>query len=312
MRTPPPSDPRRPLSRAAAREAGIPLSELLGPEYQKLFHDSYLPAGVLVTDLVRQQAALATGGDGAFVSHHSAARSYGGVVPDDPDVHISVRERVRRTTRQGIHPHLANPRARVIEHGGVLKSSPAQCVLDLATDLGLVDLVVLADSLVQAGAATPEELIDAADRWTAPGARLARRATRLVRVGAESPMETRQRLLVVLAGLPEPVLQHPVILDGGTRTLRLDMAWPAFRVASEYEGRHHAESPTQWGRDIGRRESLDALRWRLVLNRAPDVYQTPDRTLDRLVAALVAQGAKRIAVSSQEWRRHFPVRHRVA
>jgi very-short-patch-repair endonuclease len=46
-------------------------------------------------------------------------------------------------------------------------------------------------------------------------------------------METRIRLVIVFAGLPVPVLQHPV------GPYLLDMAYPAIRLAVEYDGQTH-------------------------------------------------------------------------
>lgn len=104
---------------------------------------------------------------------------------------------------------------------GTRISSPSQTFLDLAGPLGLVDLVVLGDSLVRAGHVTPGRLTTAADAWRGHGAVLARRAARLVRVGVDSPMETRLRLLIVLAGLPEPVVNHTFAYEDG----RWQMRW---------------------------------------------------------------------------------------
>ena len=49
-----------------------------------------------------------------------------------------------------------------------------------------------------------EGLRDAALAWHGRGAKLARRAARFVRDGVDSAMETRLRMLLVLAGLPAP------------------------------------------------------------------------------------------------------------
>ena len=58
-----------------------------------------------------------------------------------------------------------------------------------------------------------EGLRDAALAWHGRGAKLARRAARFVRDGVDSAMETRLRMLLVLAGLPAPevnfILHHP-------------------------------------------------------------------------------------------------------
>jgi hypothetical protein len=120
-------------------------------------------------------------------------------------------------------------------------------------------------------------------------------------------METRLRLLLVLAGLPEPVVNHVIRDDLGAWTYRLDLAYPAVRVAVEYDGRQHAESREQWVRDVGRREWFDDHDWRILTVPSGDLYIRPDRTLERVGAVLSSRGVP-AHVRGAEWRRHFPVR----
>lgn len=301
-------NPREPFTRAEALAAGITLSRLLGPEFQRLFRDCYISVEVAVTPDLLARAALGRCAAGSHASHHTAARLLGGCVPDDPDTHVSVPADAHRPRTRGIQPHLANPQAEVITHRGIPCSSPSQTVLDLAGRLGVVDLVVLGDSLVKVGAVTCAELVAAADRWTGHGAELARRAMRLVRPGVDSPMETRLRLLIVLAGLPEPVVDHHVLDDRGNIRYRLDLSYPQWLVAIEYEGRHHAESSRQWGHDIHRREALDGLGWRLLIARARDIYDDPGAMLARIASLLRERGVVGVGIRSDEWRRHFPGR----
>src|SRR5690606_39703155 len=74
-----------------------------------------------------------------------------------------------------------------------------------------------------------------------------RRAAALVRPRVASPPETRLRLLVVLGGLPEPATGYEVRVAGRTRYL--DLAYPDWRVAVEYDGRHHVERDPPWSDD---------------------------------------------------------------
>lgn len=53
---------------------------------------------------------------------------------------------------------------------------------------------------------------------------------------AESPMEARVRVVLVMAGMP-PQVQYPVVVNG--RSYRLDLACPAQRLAVEYDGEGH-------------------------------------------------------------------------
>lgn len=307
-----PFDPRTPFSRADARAAGISVRELSGSRFQRLFHDTYVAAGVRITAALQAHAALPLCAAGSFASHQTAARLFDGIVPENPDVHVSVPDGGYRPRRTGVKAHVANPDAEVVVHRGIRTSSARQCVLDLAGPLGLVDLVVLGDSLVRAGHVSPEELADAADRWRGHGAKLARRAMRLVRRGVDSPMETRLRLLIVLAGFPEPVVDHHLLDEWGHVRYRLDLSYPQWQIAVEYDGRRHAESSEQWQHDITRREALDVLRWRLLVVCAPDIYTDPAALLDRIIAALRERGVLDVRIRSQQWRRHFPGRPAVA
>lgn len=56
--------------------------------------------------------------------------------------------------------------------------------------------------------------------------------------GAQSPYETRTRLVLLAAGLPRPDTQL-VVRDRGRFVARLDMGWAAWKVAVEFDGAQH-------------------------------------------------------------------------
>jgi very-short-patch-repair endonuclease len=85
---------------------------------------------------------------------------------------------------------------------------------------------------------------------------------------AESPMETRIRLALHFAGLPQPVLQHP---EG---PYRLDMAYPDLMVAVEYDGRHHLDAD-QALYDLHRATYLGRCGWIVLRFRAAAVLGRP-------------------------------------
>jgi hypothetical protein len=118
-------------------------------------------------------------------------------------------------------------------------------------------LVVVADGLIKAGQTSPERLIAAAAHWSSRGCRVARRAASLARQGVDSPQETRLRLLLVLAGLPEPRVNLIIRGQDGSWRRRYDLAYEYLRLIIEYDGRQHAEDTQQWLTDIFRREELD-------------------------------------------------------
>ncbi|MGW5240913.1 hypothetical protein ACWEOW_18425 [Monashia sp. NPDC004114] len=274
-------------------------------KHRALFHGVYVCIEAPVTEVLLAQAALLVAEPGSYLSHHTAARLLGAVVPDDPDVHVtSPRLRVKGAGLVGHRPKCAQ---RVVTWKGLRVTAPVQTFLDMAHRLTLVDLVVLGDSLVRRGRTTTTQLVSAAGAHRGPYSRLARRAASLVRAGVDSAMETRVRLLIVLAGLPEPEVDHRVHGDDGSLLYRFDLAYVIWSLIIEYDGRQHAESLEQWSRDIGRDEQLDDWKIRRLVITAEDVYRTPARTLGRITNAMRSVGMP-VPALRDEWRRHFPSR----
>lgn len=293
----------RPVTWTAARSAGISRRRLQGPDFRCLLAGVYVPSGITVDARVEGQAALIAAGPGAFLSHHSAARLYGAIVPSVPDLHVSVPPGNYRSSHRQLSVHQSSRSP--VRFRGLPVTSPEDTFLDLALTLPLVELVVLGDSLIRQQRTTPEKLLDAIAEPRNRGKRAARRAAQLVRQGVDSPMETRARLLRVLSGLPE--LETDVrITDGEGRVLRrLDAGDRATRTAVEYDGRHHVQREEQWVADIGRREELENRQWRILTLTSSDLYATPERTVHRLATVFRQRGMK-VGPLSDEWRRHFP------
>ena len=289
------------FTRSEALAAGVSAGELRGPRYRRVFHNVYARSEVAQETRVRALAALTIGPDAALVARQTAAELMGGVVPPDVRVHLTlptgrlrargiraVRRRVRRSARIA----------------GVRVTTAEDTFVELAADLSLVELVVLGDSLVSKGRTTPDSLVAASSDGSGPVGELCRRAAGLVRAGVDSPMESRLRMLLVLAGLPEPVVNHIEYDDHGGWVRRFDLSFPEQRLAIEYDGRQHAQSQRQWERDVERREELDQDGWRIVVVLAKGIYREPGRTLDRVVAAMRAAGVQG-SMRSDEWRLHF-------
>jgi very-short-patch-repair endonuclease len=302
----------RVLTRADAREIGIPVTGLLGPGYTKLFYDTYVPSTSQPTLHLRAAAALRVVTPGAHVSHHTAVELWGGVAPPTSRVHLTFGDQRYRSQREGIAAHHTPLATTVTRRRGIPISSPTQALLDLASaGVELVDLVVAGDSLVKATGAVPADFVRAAESWNGNRARVARRAARLIREGVDSPMETKLRLLLIFAGLPEPTVNFILRTADGEWAARFDLCYEKWKLIIEYDGRQHAFDSQQWSSDIERREALDRLGWRLVVVRSEDVYRDPERTLRRVRDALVERGAVRsTAAFDTEWSRHFPPRAR--
>ena len=196
---------RRPFSRADARRAGIGLRELLSPRFHKIFYDCYVASTVPITTELRADAALGISPTGSYVSHFTAAQLWGAVVPDVSDVHLTVPGQAGRTVRRGVKAHAAAEGTATTRLNALPITTPPQTFLDLAAaGLDLVALVVLGDSLIKSCRTTARQLAEAAIAWRGRGAKVARRAAGYVRDSVDSVTESRLRMLLVLAGLPEP------------------------------------------------------------------------------------------------------------
>lgn len=180
-------------------------------------------------------------------------------------------------------------------------------MVDLGWSLSLVDLVVYADSLARRRPDLLVQFRSRAGRSMGRGAVRAREAANLARPLVESPYETRLRLLIVLAGLPEPEVNHEVLDDDGHVIYRLDLACADYRLAVEYDGRHHIRHirrEGQWEADLRRREQLESMGWRILVFVSTDLHQDAGQTVGRIRAAMSEAGIQLGRVSAA-WRRHY-------
>jgi hypothetical protein len=292
-----------PFTRAEARAAGITDRALSGPGFRKVFTSAYVASGVPDTLVVRTKAALKVAPAGAVVSHHTAARLWGGLVPDSPNVHLAFVRDVG-TTVAGIKTHRFRRQMAVHRRHGLVVTTPEQTLLHLARPLDLVDLVACADQFVRRRLTTPGDLAAFAHQYGGQGSQLAGRAATLSRPRVESTTETRLRLLMVLSGLPEPTVNHAIERPDGTVEYRLDLAFEAVKLAIEYDGRWH-DTPEQRALDEARREDLAARGWRFVVLRAEDLFETPELTVAALHRELRERGVPVPEMLRDEWRRHF-------
>ena len=96
---------------------------------------------------------------------------------------------------------------------------------------------------------------------------------------AESPPESILRLIVVEAGFPVPDAQHEIMTIDGRRLYVLDMAWPARRIALEYDG--FAAHEERRGYDEERDQRMAGRGWITIRATAADL-RDPSRILKEL------------------------------
>jgi len=165
-------------------------------------------------------------------------------------------------------------------------TAPVRTALDVARTEPLMEGVVALDVLLARGVVDHPQLRAAVTvQSTARGARRAERAVDLADGRAESPQESRLRVVLALAGLVA-VPQYTVRDRDGRFVARVDLAFPGRRVAVEYDGAWHGE-PGQLGRDRRRLNALVAAGWTVLHVTAADLRQ-PEELVAR-VAALLAR-----------------------
>lgn len=285
---------------------GITDRQLRGARYRQLLHGVYVSSAASAVPLLRTRAALLVHPPGAVATHFSAARLRGAPVPAHSFEHVTVARAEDRRQRHGLRCHVAALALTDIEVvRGLRISSAPRMFLELASGLGLVDLVVVGDWLVRNGFVTCESLVDYCATTHERYAGQARRAASYVRERVDSPMETRLRMLLVLAGLPEPEVNVEVRDSHGVVVLRLDLSYPGIHLAVEYDGRQHLESVEQWERDVERRDQLSAGSWRLITVTSRGIFKDPERTVDRVWRALRDAGWRPLPTPTDAWRPHF-------
>jgi len=296
-----------PSTRRDAMSAGLTARQLRGARFVRLHRNVYVARETPLSLRVRLHGLMLIAPPSAVVSHHSAAGLWDGTVPESSRLHVTV-PRSETFRVEGVRTHQSDRDRLCTTAFEVRITTPEQTFIDLAPTLDLVQLVVLGDRLVRRQRTTPTLLVRSADAWTGPHHSLACHAASLVRTGVDSPPESRLRMLVILAGLPEPtvnlILRDP---HTGAWQRRFELAYEELRLAVEYEGRQHREDEI-WAQDIDRREELDRRTWRVAQVIDSGLYESPLRTLQRIDQARVDRGAAPTRRFADDWKRYFPGR----
>jgi AbiEi antitoxin C-terminal domain len=260
-------------------------NELRSSAWRRLFHDVYVCACVPITHATRAVAAAGTVLPGSVVTGRSAAVLWGvDAARAEDEVEVTVPPGRTTPAVRGVRVRRRSlPADSITTRRGVRVTTPVATALDVAREPVLEDAVVLLDRLVHEAVVDLTAVRAAAAAASGPGSRRARTAVALADGLAESPQETRLRLLLGRSALPAPVAQYTVRDDDGF-VARVDLAWPDRRVALEYEGRWHGERQNV-ARDRRRLNRLTAAGWTVVFVTAEDLAD-PVQLVARVGAAL--------------------------
>lgn len=269
---------------------------LRGHRYRRLFHDIYLLASAPADLAARSQAAALLAPGQGVLSGYSAAELLGArCAPAEANAELTVPGRDLRE-QPGLTVHrdrLADDE--ITDVGGLPITTALRTAWDLARWLPTVEAVVAMDALARAARFAPGAVFQIHHRY--PRARWRRRVPGVIDLSdprAESPMESRSRLVLVLRRLPRPELQYRVFDEFGAFIARLDMVYPRLKLAMEYDGRGHLEV-WQHASDARRLNALEAAGWSVLRFTASDVLRNPDEMAAQVRDAILRRSRRRLS-----------------
>ncbi len=221
----------------------------------------------------RFMSAVLAGGEGALLSHWSAATLWKLVSWDERSVEITVPRAAGRD-REGIRSHRSRALLApdVTREYGIPVTSPARALLDIAPQLSDPRLKRVVRKAQAEGLASAADIAELARRSN--GHRAAKRLALLVADGpapTESGDEDVVLELLQRAGIGPPAVNAPLVVNG--TPYRPDMRWPAARLILEVDSRWHDGRLAQ-ELDADRQADLEAAGERVLRTTAEQATRT--------------------------------------
>ena len=220
----------------------------------------------------------------------------------DEDLEIAAPQHASPPRTVGVAGrHLAESRATTYKIGPVSVIDPIATAFTCASELTVSQVVVLLDALLTDADNYPDliegrpvstraEILERLRSWGRfKGSATIREALGWAREKVESPKETETRLAIINDGLPEPIVQHEEY-DGWRLVARVDLAYPQWKIAIEYEGDGHRANKAQWRRDIQRQRELEDRGWIVIRLTQADLEHSSDflARIRRAIASRIA------------------------
>jgi very-short-patch-repair endonuclease len=167
---------------------------------------------------------------------------------------------------------------------------------ELCGRLSLTEAVVIADAALHLGRVRLEHLQSRLkSNVKHHGIANLRRVIPLVDAAAESPMESRLRMLLVLAGLPRPKAQVSIHDRWGRFAGRPDLFYEEHRLGIEYDGGVHRDAMVD---DNRRQNKLLNVGVRLLRFTAADVLGNPDAVVTQVRTMLAGPSVNPVSAGT--------------
>ncbi len=243
------------------------------------------------TDELRLRGLDLSCGSTVAVCLATAASLFGFDTEQPQDLHVlnPPRHQIRPVDGLVVHRRDGAPLVMVGERPA---TAPAWTAVELARSQRRPRALATLDAALRSTTCSRGEL------WRAATQQAGRRGIVAVREllmhadpRAESPMESEARLAMIDGGLPFPELQYEIV-DGNRDLRRVDFAWPAHRLAVEYDGVDWHSDPEALRKDRRRQAALQDIGWTVfaivfddVRHRAWEFVARIDQHLRRARAA---------------------------
>ena len=250
----------------------------------RLHRGVYLVGHPVPAPLAVEQGALLAGGDGAVLSHVTAAAMWG--LLDAGPVHVTTRRHRGRPRGVVVHTTTHLERRDTTRRHGLPITTPARTLLDLAEEPD--DLERAVEAAFAARRVTERQIRDAIARH--PGRRGGRRLAGLLDYRGDSGFtrsvaEEMLRRLLRRARLPPPVSNQRV------HGYEVDFYWAAHRLVVEVDSWKYHSDRRAFERDRAKHADLQARGLTVVVVTARQLEQEPEATAVRIAAALALASA---------------------
>lgn len=262
----------------------------LRAHHDRIYRNVYTPRGAILTPADKATAAWLWSGRRGVAAGLSAAALHGCRWIDA--AHPAELNQSSRCAPTGIIIHSDQLRpAEITQVRGISATSPARTAFDLGRRKGITTAVIRVDALLQAAdltiAAVQSLLVH---HRGVRGIRQLRCVLDLADDGAESPQETRLRLVLTGAGL-RPTATQINVYDEYSLVGRLDMGYPEWKVGVQYDGAQHWTDPRQRTLDIEQDVAYRDCGWRIVRVGADLLRYRQATIIRRVRTELSAAGA---------------------
>lgn len=282
-----------------ARGLGVGRRELRTPRWRHLAYNRYRWAALEVDEDLLLRILLDSLPRGSALSGFSAARVLGLDVPlpKRPEVTVPPEVGVAARRQATIRRVILAPED-ITMNRGLPVTTPLRTCFDLTSRMSHVEAVVIVDMALHAGLFDPaawHSYVTAHRRRK--GVVGARRTLEHVEPKAESPMESRLRMLLVGAGLPRPQAQVPLYDARGSFVGRPDLYYPDAHLGIEYDGENHRDRLIS---DNRRQNRLHQIGVTLLRYTGADLSERPHAIVGEVRAALTRPAAGHLSTDGPD------------